>query len=351
MKCNIFKFDNNIIFKVVICISLVYILYIFLDYVYTISIHKPIIENMINVESDNVDIISRYPLRWLKEKVKKWDISDEIYSNPEENNANLNITNNESYKRSMSLAILRKLPEIHREQMFKLSTYSDSDLKSFAEKLDITINDNGKTKKQKQIDLMDAISVQINPENTIKRWEKSYKHLLISGEEEEEEEETIDHKHHKDAFILRACPRLKNKCITDTEMNDYKYNECLDQDSYEKCMSCFINKRGESNYVNRGTGFDCTYTEMATLCMKENPGSCKHSKYLQCPCRTNKTDRENSDKKIDSHHSLINDNINNSKTKVLDAVVIHNSKYIPESTLNISQDKMTNYYNNIFKKD
>ena len=35
---------------------------------------------------------------------------------------------------------------------------------------------------------------------------------------------------------------------------------------------------------------------------------------------------------------------------MLDAVVIHNSEYIPESTLNISQDKMTNYYNNIFKK-
>ena len=44
------------------------------------------------------------------------------------------------------------------------------------------------------------------------------------------------------------------------------------------------------------------------------------------------------------------DNINISKTKVLDAVVIHNSEYIPKSTLNISQDKMTNYYNNIFKK-
>ena len=71
MKCNIFKFDNNIIFKIVIYISLVYIFYIFLDYVNTISIHKPIIENMLNVESDKVDIISKYPLRWLKEKVKK----------------------------------------------------------------------------------------------------------------------------------------------------------------------------------------------------------------------------------------------------------------------------------------
>ena len=68
MKCNIFKFDNNIIFKIVIYISLVYIFFIFLDYVNTISIHKPIIENMLNVEGDKVDIISKFPLIRMKIK-------------------------------------------------------------------------------------------------------------------------------------------------------------------------------------------------------------------------------------------------------------------------------------------
>ena len=80
----------------------------------------------------------------------------------------------------MAIAILRKLPEIHRENMLLVSTYSTSKLNKYAQNRGIVVT--GKTRE----DIMADINAAINPENTIKRWNNSYSHLLSEGEEGDE---------------------------------------------------------------------------------------------------------------------------------------------------------------------
>jgi len=340
-------------------VYIVYIIYLYSKYTNNNYINKyinnankyPIIETLLNIEGDKVAVISKFPLNWLKNKVKSWNIphGQLIEINSDESKKNLNITNNESYKRIMAIAILRKLPEIHKENILLVSTYSTSKLNKYAQNLGIVVT--GRTRE----DIMADINVAINPESTIKRWNNSYSHLLSEGEEEED---IIDNTPHKTGGILRACPPIKKTCITDTVVNDYKYTECLDQDSYEKCMVCFNNKIGDSRYIGKGTNFNnsdkvndgCDYLDMEILCMKKNPDSCKKSKYLRCPCRTNQSERETADDNIDKNNSLIDSILTNKTKNILDSSVKFSSEYIPESTLNISQDEMTKYYNKIFKK-
>ena len=93
-------------------VYIVYIIYLYSKYTnnkYINNAKYPIIETLLNIKGDKVAVISKFPLNWLKNKVKTWNIphGQLIDINSDESKKNLNITNNESYKR-LNLDIIKK---------------------------------------------------------------------------------------------------------------------------------------------------------------------------------------------------------------------------------------------------
>jgi hypothetical protein len=320
MKKPIIKCSN---FWIVIAISL-FMMYIV--YCYVRGRWKTV-EHLISSKSDTVDVLTKFSLNWLKNKAKTMDIpTDEISKN---------LLPKEAYANS----IIRYLPRAHREYMMKLSTYSNDRLKEEAFRHGVGVV--GKSRRQ----IMDGIKTATNPKHTIARWKKE-KHVVTTSEEEEEEV-----KHKKSGYAIQpGCPRIYKKCIKDQLLNDYKYTECLDQDNYEKCMSCFNNKIGDSRYIGKGTNFACNYKDMELLCMRKHPDSCDDGDYLNCPCKSPGQDTDNYDlntkSKNDKHHNMLR----KKDHYLLSSSITSDEVYTPASNVSTSQDYMNDYYKDLIKK-
>ena len=288
------------------------------------------VEHLISDKSDKVDILSRFSLGWLKNKAKSMRIyKDEI---------SVNLRPKEAY----AVAIIRHLPEEHREYMLKLKTYSLDKLRGIA--AEYGINTSGLDKRG----LINAIDKATSPKNQFKRW--ASKKSIPSEEEEVVEEEEEDATKHKIIHYLNKCPPIYKKCIKDRIFNDYKYNDCLNQDNYEKCMTCFNNKISDSKYVGGGTNFACNYKDMQLLCMKQNPDSCKDSNYLNCPCWSTDGDRKDYEfkrkKSHDNHHNMLR----GKDHYILSSSVKHSKAYVPGNTRAVSADYMNKYYKDMLSK-
>ena len=242
------------------------------------------VEHLISDISDKVDILSRNSLIWLKNKAKSLGIPKG------------EISVNLLPKEALSLAIIRYLPEEHYEYMLKLKTYSLDKLREIAAGYDI--QDAAVLDKE---NLLNELDKATNLKSQFKRWSKL---KIIPEEEDHMEEDQIEKDSTKLYADLSRCPQIYKKCNDDVLFNDNKYNDCLNQDNYEKCMVCFNDKISDSKYIGGGTDFECNYKDMELLCMKQNPGSCWKSKYLTCPCKTYKSDIDEYEFKRKNEHDL-----------------------------------------------
>ena len=321
MGYNIMKFKHiDKIKYILIGFVIAYILYCNVK-------REDFVEHLISYKSDKVDILSRFSLGWLKHKVKSMDIpKDEI---------SVNLRPKEAF----AVAIIRHLPEKHREYMLKLKTYSLEKLRVIA--LENGIITSGLDKRA----LLNAIDKATSPKNQFKKWSK---HAIVPEEEEEEEE--IEDDSSKSYARLTNCPRIYKKCIKDRLLNDYKYTDCLNQDNYEKCMTSFNNKISDSKYIGGGTNFACNYKDMELLCMNRNPDSCKDSNYLNCPCKTPSDNRDDYEYKRknehDNHHQMLRDKDH----YLLSSSIKHSRGYVPEPTLKVSTEYMNDHYKDLLSK-
>lgn len=296
----ILKNKSKYINYILIGLILIYIIYIIYNTFPRISYsNKDIVEHLISDESRKVDILSKNSLSWLKNKVKQLNIDKRDIS--------VNLPIKEAY----SKAILTFLPIEHLEYMLKLSTYSIDRLKEEASKLEIPVAIYGDNREK----ILTAIDTQTNPQHLLDNMDKSMINV------EEEEEERIKHKTTK--HILRNCPRITNKCLEDKIENDYKYSQCLSEDGYEKCMTCFNNKIRESEYIGKGTKFSsdtndqgCNYKDMELLCMRANPLTCNDGKYLSCPCKLSDNE-DNYDIETKREHDKYYDKLNEKHKYIL----------------------------------
>ena len=282
---------------IIICSISIYIIYIIYNICsnYGYINHKNnIVEHLISDKSRKVDIMSKNSLSWLKNKAKQLNIDKR------------DISKNLPIKDAYSIAIIRKLPIEHLEYMLKLSTYSIDRLRVEAIKLGISNDKYGNDNREQ---ILAAIDNNTNPEHV-----KQY--MINSKRYAEEEEEEQKH-------ILRNCPRITNKCLEDTIENEYKYSQCLSENGYEKCMTCFSNKIRESEYIGKGTSFckdtndqGCNYKDMELLCMRANPLTCNDGKYLRCKCNISDND-DNYDSKTKLEHDIYYDKLNEKHKYIL----------------------------------